>query len=114
MAKKTCKGWKVIRRIDRRSCIALVRPNASVTYIKNKATKRRKKHGPLAVFETRKAARKFVFYRHYKKYNWRIVKCIYIRSKSRRLWEWATDFDCIIKGRVPERTDFADSVTCLE
>ena len=124
MAKKQCKGWKVIRRKDRQSCTGHVRPEASVTYIKNKEVKRREKHGPLAVFETREAARKFIANRihptWHKKY-WRIVKCKYTESQDKGLWDqyFNSGSGYSIRretniGCLPPRTAFADSVTCLE
>ena len=112
------KGWKVIRKKDRMSCTADRRKNP-VTYLKNEDAKRPEDEGPLAVFKTRDAAR------YFKRMNtaalfccgkdWKIVKCTYIKSTALGLWEWVYG-SCYERSKhmLPNHTDFADSVTCLE
>lgn len=132
MANETCKGWKVIRKMDRRSCTADSRM-CPITYDINKKIERPKDGGPLAVFETRKAARAFM--KDYRVSHMaiatfcKIVKCIYKRSSEIILWEpvktkdiyygtyfrnYSSDGTRLERHRVPRRTAFADSVTCLE
>lgn len=109
------KGWKVIKKSDRRSCTALDRVTP-VQYLKNKETKRPRRGGPLAVFETRARARQF---KHWYEHTfgrgcyWKIVKCKYIKSKDNSLWEYCMCIDRKVRN-VPEGTAFADAVTCLE
>ena len=122
------KGWKVIRKEDRKSCTARSR-KVAVTYIKNKEVKRPEKEGPLAVFETREAAREFMrIYTHggiQMKSFCKIVKCLYEEASELFLWEQSINvhnFDSYAlqladrneKHILPPRTALADSVTCLE
>jgi len=112
------KGWKVIRKSDRMSCTASYRENP-VKYPKYTKVERPKMCGPLAVFETRKAARKFKKDATGQRTiggSWKIVRCIYVKSSDKILWEHDTDsyLPQFEFGFSPSRTDFADSVTCLE
>lgn len=102
-------GWKVIMWTRRMSCIH----HRAVCYPKNKIAHRPKLCGPLAVFETRKAARYFISQNwswiNDRAHNRKVVKCLYIPSEDSALWD-AYDKRCV----VPERTAFADEVKCLE
>lgn len=105
-------GWKVIRN-DRYSCTAVHR-EFPIKYLKNRIAEQPTHCGPLAVFETRQAARRFKRdYEHSfceKSIYWMIVKCKYIKSRAGALWETACHRQC----RVPARTALANQVKCLE
>lgn len=115
MNKEICKGWKVIRKIDRKSCTAKIR-YYPVIYKKNKKIKSPVGCGPLAVFKTREAARSFLRANSIHATivgGWKIVKCVYIQSLEKYLWEHDRR-QTYPKLMRPKGTDFADSVTCLE
>ena len=87
--KKWLKGWKVIMRDSRMSCVAhnfssvLASKRAAVLYKRNKITKNSKNCGPLAVFKTREEARKFIKRCFRELDNTRkIVKCLYKKSEG--------------------------------
>lgn len=105
-------GWKVIRKITRQSCTGNHRH--MVTYKKYGITGRPKHCGPLAVFKTMEAARRFVrtIWGHSKhSHNHiKIVKCLYKKSKDTSLWTDNLRCDC----DFPDGTAFADEVNCLE
>lgn len=109
MAKEWKKGWKVIMGTNRMSCIH----HRAVCYPKNGIAHRPKLCGPLAVFETRAAARCFVNQNwkwiNRSNHNRKIARCLYIPSADVALWD-GYDKRCV----VPERTAFADEVRCLE
>lgn len=111
MKQEWLKGWKVIMRKTRESCTY---DHRIVTYKKYGITGRPKHCGPLAVFKTRQAARKFLqtTWGHSKhSYNLRrIVKCLYKKAKATYLWTNYLSYDCY----VPDGTDFAEKVNCLE
>jgi hypothetical protein len=121
MKVKWKRGWKVIRRADRLSCTASHR-NHPVKYIKGKEVRPKRKNGPLAVFETREAARRFLNCNAgkvdglYPYKSWKIVKCHYLTADSWFLWEL---HDVRYGGKktkqtVPLRTAFAKVVICSE
>jgi hypothetical protein len=113
--KKWKNGWKVIR-ADRYSCTASERA-FPVKYPKNKIALRPMFCGPLAVFETREAARRFkrsYELSYYIKWDntdqWKIVKCKYIKSGATALWEDSH----YRRHHFPPRTVLATKVKCLE
>ena len=102
------KGWKVIMAATRVSCSnGMYR---SVEYKKNKIVGRPKDCGPLAVFNTREAARNFAKRHLGYPRSRKIVKCLYKKSKHSRLWVGAL-FSLF---NLPEGTVLADKVKCLE
>jgi hypothetical protein len=121
MLKNWKKGWKVLGK-NRQSCTHPYRSHISfVVYPKGEAAFPRKGCGPLAVFKTRRDARRF------KILGEKIVKCLYIQSKHALLWEHAyteqpspnTLILChnlrkVFAQQVPDGTDFAYAVKCLE
>lgn len=107
------KGWKVIMKDNRMSCTNLHSGCHGVIYKKDTVTGRPKDCGPLAVFRTRKAARRFIMLRvsfsflpNKKK---KVVKCLYKRSKHRRMWNGTRISDALPLGTV-----LAEKVKCLE
>ena len=130
------KGWKVIDKNNRGSCTGSERTN-SCFYPNNKIITKPHLGGPLAVFTTREAARKFknaaiishynsAYYKpRYNPSNWTIKKCIYIESKHKCLWEWKKSlYESMLHNKkkkrrfimheLPAGTAFADKVKCLE
>lgn len=113
---KWIKGWKVITP-HRASCswrTLSVMPKCY--YHKNEITKRPEKCGPLTVFRTRQSARNFkkrleTNILSLRRHNFKIVKCLYQRSKDTHLWSdgWYQN-----SHDLPTGTDFADSIICLE
>lgn len=121
------KGWKVIRllrdpasiyylRVKGRIRRATYSNRISVTYNerakpvcykKGKIVGRPRNCGPLAVFKTRKQARMFV--KHI--CPGKIVKCLYIESKHKTLWENGNEAHWY---NLPPGTVFAEKVKCLE
>ena len=120
-------GWKIITSDERRSIVAPSSGRASRVYLKGRRVRPAVGAGPLAVFDNRNDASKFLTY--YIKRNassedqFRTVKCRYTQSKERCIW-----FEGLERrqnspsrpwrGRVPltelpSGTILADFITCL-
>lgn len=118
MKNKWKKGWKVINKETRRSCTYTDR-NKPVHYKKNKVVGRPNFCGPLAVFKTKKEARNFIYTNGKFFLPMCVVKCLYIESKHREIWERSNRFSSIWdrfihEERLPEGTILAEKVKCLE
>ena len=112
------KGWKVINKETRCSCTHIDRTKP-VKYKKNTVVGRPLFCGPLAVFKTRKAARNFIYTNGKFYQTMCVVKCLYIESKHREVWERADRFEhvwdsCIHEERLPDGTILAEKIKCLE
>jgi len=98
-------GWKVVDK-SRRSSVVFD-GYAARHYPKRRKVTPANNCGPLCVFKIKKAALRFTGNNNIS----RVKKCLYIPSKSKRIWD---DIDSLCLETLPSHTALADSVTCLE
>ena len=108
MTKPLLKGWKVLR-YGRMSCTNY---GQVVRYKKRRKTYRPFNCGPLAVFIEEFDAINFI--RRTNFHGLKHIPCLYKPSRDRNLWKMASTTHCYPTVRIPNGTDFADHVTCLE
>jgi len=108
--KKYKQGFKICRFVGGKYFSAFVDGNVT-TYKKNRWTKRPKKSGPLAVFDTLKNARDFIGMYSYINSDFRqIINCVYKESKDKILYMTYEDGDIKKKFFPPRGTMFAEKV----
>lgn len=116
MKEKWKKGWKVITKEERMSCIAGSCNCANrVYYPIDGIAEPAPGNGPLAIFKTRGSARDFLTMFLLRPYC-KIVECEYIEHTGEKvLWKLEiTGVKDIKDGDFPPGTAFASKVKCLE